>query len=209
MLTLILRFNPSAYKCQVREMATPNVNPPDGSRTPVVVPEGNKSYIVDPAIIFKTGGHRYHRGTHNGRRVIFKYCTHEPWTEFEEATIETLESMDRNRKSAIDGITRLSNQVGRIDTLTVDSLSNLVNINNDLHELVNIQSQANSNSENLLFLMTDLVTEIKDLKKTIDELKQARQVVDNTQVKTQDEVTTSAFIQEKTRTPGLTELVTN
>ena len=78
-------------------MATPNVNPPDGSQTPVVVPESNTSYIVDPVIIFKTGGHRYHRGTHNGRRVIFKYCIHEPWTEFEGTTIETLESMDRLR----------------------------------------------------------------------------------------------------------------
>lgn len=88
---------------EVGGMAT-NVNLPDGSRAPVVVPESNKSYIVDPAIILKTGGRRYHRGSHNGRRIIFKYytCTHELWTEFEEVTIETLGSMDRNRKSTID-----------------------------------------------------------------------------------------------------------
>lgn len=155
--------------------------------------------VVESAIIFKTGSHRYHRGTHNGRRVIFKYCTHEQWTEFEEAAVETLESMDRNRKSTIDGITRLSNQVGRIDTLTVDSLSNLVNINNDLHELVNLQTQSNGNNENLLLLMTDLVSEIRDLKKAIRTL---GSVTDDGELK-QEVVKTSAFIQEKiVTTPG-------
>ena len=70
---------------------------------------------------------------------------------------------------------------------------------------------AEINDKNRLFLMPDIVAEIKDLRKTIDELKQARHVVDSTQVNTQDEVTTSAFTftQEETRTPGLTGLVTN
>lgn len=163
----------------------------------------NNADVVESAIIFKTGSHRYHRGTHNGRRVIFKYCTHEPWTEFEEAAIETLESMDRNRKSTLDGITRLSNQVGRIDTLTVDSLSNLVNINNDLHELVNLQTQANGNNENLLILMTDLVSKIEDLTKTIKTLKESVPAKGSDTQEKQEVVTASAFVQEKiVATPG-------
>lgn len=192
---------PMVWKVEVMDTTNHGaVNTNQSSDTnSTAAPETSKNDVVEQPIIFKTGSHRYHRGTHNGRRVIFKYCTHGTWTEFEEAAIETLESMDRNRKSTVDGITRLSNQVGRIDTLTVDSLSNLVNINNDLHELVNLQTQSNSNSESLLFLMTDLIAEIKELKKTIHTL---TTVTPQDSMILEEKPATTAFAQEKVANCG-------
>ncbi|KAI1286208.1 hypothetical protein HDE_10999 [Halotydeus destructor] len=129
--------------------------------------QSQPSDVIEPLVTYKTASHQYHRGTRNGQRVLFKFCSHPKWTPYEEANVEALENIDRNRVQLLNGVGRLTGQVSRMNSCLLDTQIVSRRLQEEVNDLVNLQTVQNETNEQINGSLALLVSEVRQLKTAI------------------------------------------